>query len=222
MAAEVLASRGVGVTVLERMPSPARKLLMAGRGGLNLTHSEPWAGFVQRYGAAREWLEPAIQGFGPEALKTWCAELGIETFVGSSGRVFPKAMKASPLLRAWRRLPPAKRSRFVVMLKTGTYDDTVASHYALLHPLDDAGPDVDDPLLLDPAQPLDDDGPWRLSDSAAQITSDPDILEAWNTAGITPTQLGGVWVFVRWNDARDRSLLSPLVHAWAQELARGP
>ena len=103
MAAEVLASRGVGVTVLERMPSPARKLLMAGRGGLNLTHSEPWAGFVQRYGAAREWLEPAIQGFGPEALKTWCAELGIETFVGSSGRVFPKAMKASPLLRAWLR-----------------------------------------------------------------------------------------------------------------------
>ena len=129
---------------------------------------------------------------------------------------------SSPLLRAYRRLPPAKRSRFVVMLKSGTYDDTVASHYALLHPLDDACPDVDDPLLLDPAQPLNDDGPWRLSDSAAQITRDPDILEAWNTAGIAPTQLGGVWVFVRWNDARDRSLLSPLVHAWAQELARGP
>ena len=128
---------------------------------------------------------------------------------------------SSPLLRAYRRLPPAKRSRFVVMLKSGTYDDTVASHYALLHPLDDAGPDGDDPLLLDPAQPIDDDKPWRLSDSAAQITRDPDILEAWNAAGIAPTQLGGVWVFVRWNDARDRSLLSPLVHAWAQELARG-
>lgn len=103
MAAEVLASRGAAVTVLERMPSPARKLLMAGRGGLNLTHSEPWAAFLPRYGAARDWLEPAIEGFSPEALKTWCGELGIETFVGSSGRVFPKAMKASPLLRAWLR-----------------------------------------------------------------------------------------------------------------------
>jgi hypothetical protein len=95
---------------------------------------------------------------------------------------------SSPLLRAYRRLPAAKRSRFVVMLKTGTHDDTVASHHALVHPLDDAGPDVDDPLLLDPAQPLDDDGPWRLSDSAAQITTDPAILEAWNDGGITPTK----------------------------------
>ncbi len=103
MAAEMLANAGVAVTVLERMPSPARKLLMAGRGGLNLTHSEPWAAFLPRYGAGRAWLEPAIEGFGPEALKAWCAELGIETFVGSSGRVFPKAMKASPLLRAWLR-----------------------------------------------------------------------------------------------------------------------
>jgi hypothetical protein len=128
---------------------------------------------------------------------------------------------SSPLLRAYRRLPQAKRSRFVVVLKTGTYDDTVASHYVVLHPLDDAGPDDDDPLLLDPAQPLDDDGPWRLSDSAAQVTSDPDILDAWNSAGIQPTQLGGVWVFVRFNDARDRSLLAPLVQAWALELAGG-
>jgi hypothetical protein len=103
MAAEVLANSGAAVTVLERMPSPARKLLMAGRGGLNLTHSEAHAVFLTRYGAARPWLEPAIAGFGPEALKAWCAELGIETFVGSSGRVFPKAMKASPLLRAWLR-----------------------------------------------------------------------------------------------------------------------
>jgi len=134
----------------------------------------------------------------------------------------PMTSSSSPLLRAYRRLPPAKRSQFVLMLKTGTYDDTVASHYVLLHPLDDAGPDDDDPLLLDPAQPLDDHRPWRLSDSAAQVTSDEDILEAWNNAGIAPTQVGGVWVFVRWNDARDRSLLSPLVHAWAQELARGP
>ena len=100
-AAEVLAEGGCAVTVLERMPSPARKLLMAGRGGLNITHSEPMEGFLARYGAARPWLEPAIAAFPPEALRAWCAGLGIETFVGSSGRVFPRAMKASPLLRAW-------------------------------------------------------------------------------------------------------------------------
>ncbi len=100
-AAEMLAEGGCAVTVLERMPSAARKLLMAGRGGLNITHSEPMEGFLARYGAARPWLEPAIAAFPPEALRAWCAGLGIETFVGSSGRVFPRAMKASPLLRAW-------------------------------------------------------------------------------------------------------------------------
>lgn len=100
-AAEMLAEGGCAVTVLERMPSPARKLLMAGRGGLNITHSEPLDGFLARYGAARPWLEPAIAAFPPTALRDWCARLGIETFVGSSGRVFPRAMKASPLLRAW-------------------------------------------------------------------------------------------------------------------------
>ena len=89
MAAEVLAGSGAAVTVLERMPSPARKLLMAGRGGLNLTHSEGINPFLARYGAAQPWLEPAISAFGREALKAWCGDLGIETFVGSSGRVFP-------------------------------------------------------------------------------------------------------------------------------------
>ena len=103
MAAEVLAEDGAAVTILERMPSPARKLLMAGRGGLNLTHSEPLEALLGRYGAARAWLEPAIRAFPPAALRAWCAGLGIETFVGSSGRVFPVGMKASPLLRAWLR-----------------------------------------------------------------------------------------------------------------------
>ena len=103
MAAEVLAAAGVVVTVLERMPSPARKLLMAGRGGLNITHGEGIEGFLDRYGVARERLAPAIQAFPPEAVRAWCAGLGQETFVGSSGRVFPVAMKSSPLLRAWLR-----------------------------------------------------------------------------------------------------------------------
>ncbi|MBN9449753.1 MAG: TIGR03862 family flavoprotein [Bosea sp.] len=101
IAAERLAQAGHRVALYERMPSPARKFLLAGRGGLNLTHSEPLDGFLDRYGEARDWLEPAIRAFPPEALRDWADGLGAESFVGSSGRVFPKAMKASPLLRAW-------------------------------------------------------------------------------------------------------------------------
>ncbi len=101
MAAEVLASAGVAVTVFDRMPSVGRKFLMAGRGGLNLTHSEPLERLLDRYGEARAWLEPAIRAFPPEALIAWCEGLGQPVFKGSSGRIFPKAMKASPLLRAW-------------------------------------------------------------------------------------------------------------------------
>ncbi|MDP3493095.1 MAG: TIGR03862 family flavoprotein [Hyphomonadaceae bacterium] len=100
-AAEVLAQAGVEVIIRDRMPNPARKFLLAGRGGLNLTHSEPLATFLTRYGAAQSSLEPAIRAFTPDDLRAWCEQLGIETFVGSSGRVFPKQMKASPLLRAW-------------------------------------------------------------------------------------------------------------------------
>jgi uncharacterized flavoprotein (TIGR03862 family) len=102
MAAEILASAGIAVTVYERKPSLGRKFLMAGRGGLNLTHSEPLDVFMTRYGAASAWLEPSIKSFPPSALREWCEGLGEETFVGSSGRVFPKSMKASPLLRAWQ------------------------------------------------------------------------------------------------------------------------
>lgn len=100
-AAELLAGEGWRVAIHERMPNPARKFLLAGRGGLNLTHSEPLEAFLGRYGAARGKLEPAIAAFTPADLRAWCEGLGIETFVGSSGRVFPKQMKASPLLRAW-------------------------------------------------------------------------------------------------------------------------
>jgi uncharacterized flavoprotein (TIGR03862 family) len=101
MAAEMLATAGARVTVFERMPSVGRKFLLAGRGGLNLTHAEDFASFRTRYGAAAEWLTPALEAFPPAALRAWCHGLGVETFVGSSGRVFPVAMKTSPLLRAW-------------------------------------------------------------------------------------------------------------------------
>lgn len=132
-------------------------------------------------------------------------------------RVYPQS---SPLVRAYRSLPPGKRSDFVVMLKTGTYDDTIASHYALLHPDDEGGPDDDNPLLLDPAQPLEMSEPWRLRDSAAWILTDPEIARGWAESGIEANQIGGVWVFVRWDEKRERSKLAPLVMAWARELAR--
>ncbi|HRO00507.1 TIGR03862 family flavoprotein [Nitrobacter sp.] len=103
MAAEVLARGGVRVIVFDAMPSAGRKLLMAGRGGLNLTHSEPLPRFLARYGAAATYLQPAIDSFTPAALREWAGDLDQPTFVGSSGRVFPKAFKASPLLRAWLR-----------------------------------------------------------------------------------------------------------------------
>ena len=102
IAAEKLAEAGIGVTVYDRKPSLARKFLMAGRGGLNLTHSEDLTAFMMRYGAAEKHLAPYIDGFTPTALREWCEGLGEPVFVGSSGRVFPKSMKASPLLRAWQ------------------------------------------------------------------------------------------------------------------------
>ena len=101
IAAETLGRAGHRVTVYDRLASPARRLLMAGRGGLNLTHDEDLDTFLSRYGAARDRLEPMIRAFPPDALRAWADELGAETFVGSSHHVFPKAMKASPLLRAW-------------------------------------------------------------------------------------------------------------------------
>ncbi len=101
IAAERLAMAGVAVTVYERMPNPARKFLLAGRGGLNLTHSEQFDDLTHRYGVARGYLLPALTAFPPQALIDWCRGLGQETFIGSSRRVFPKAMKATPLLRAW-------------------------------------------------------------------------------------------------------------------------
>ena len=101
MAAETLTGLGHAVTVFEKMPSLGRRLLMAGRGGLNLTHSEPLPAFLSRYGDDNRRLAEAITDFPPEALRAWADGLAQQTFVGTSGRVFPQAMKASPLLRAW-------------------------------------------------------------------------------------------------------------------------
>ncbi len=99
MAAEVLAAGGVQVDIFDAMPSAGRKFLIAGKGGLNITHAEPFEAFVARYDQA--WLVPLLAEFGAPRIRAWMQGLGVESFVGSSGRVFPLEMKAAPLLRAW-------------------------------------------------------------------------------------------------------------------------
>ena len=101
MAAEVLSQAGIQVDLYDAMPSVGRKLLLAGIGGLNITHSEDYKMFCSRYGAEQNLLQPSLDHFKPEHLRAWIHGLGIDTFVGTSGRVFPKEMKAAPLLRAW-------------------------------------------------------------------------------------------------------------------------
>jgi uncharacterized flavoprotein (TIGR03862 family) len=123
MAAEMLAQGGAYVTVYDAMPSAGRKFLMAGRGGLNLTHSEPLPEFLTRYREAKRHLAPAIDAFTPEALRAWSEALGQPTFVGSSGRVFPQAFKASPLLRAWLRRLDAAGVQFALRHRWTGWDD---------------------------------------------------------------------------------------------------
>ena len=101
MAAETLVRGGAQVDLYDSMPSVGRKFLLAGKGGLNLTHSEPYEAFLLRYGGRRDVLAPLLAAFGPEQLVAWVRALGFEVFTGSSGRVFPTSMKAAPLLRAW-------------------------------------------------------------------------------------------------------------------------
>jgi uncharacterized flavoprotein (TIGR03862 family) len=123
IAAEVLAQGGASVTVFDAMPSAGRKLLMAGRGGLNLTHSEELAQFIARYREAAPALEAAIHAFPPMALRDWSEALGQPTFVGSSGRVFPQAFKASPLLRAWLRRLDGMGVQFAFRHRWRGWDD---------------------------------------------------------------------------------------------------
>jgi len=123
MAAEVLANGGASVTVYDAMPSAGRKLLMAGRGGLNLTHSEPLPQFMARYGDAAARLSSAIDTFPPDALRAWSERLGQPTFIGSSGRVFPQAFKASPLLRAWLRRLDSNGVRLALRHRWTGWDD---------------------------------------------------------------------------------------------------
>jgi len=112
MAAEVISARGVKVDVYDSMPSVGRKLLMAGKSGLNITHSDPFDVFVARYGKRKNNIEPLLKAFGADQLREWVHGLGIQTFIGTSGRVFPMGMKASPLLRAWLKRLDASNVTF--------------------------------------------------------------------------------------------------------------
>lgn len=114
MAAELLSGRGFGVSVYERKPSVGRKFLMAGRGGLNLTHSEALEAFIERYSQRSDVLGSMVRAFPPQALREWCEGLGEKTFIGTSGRVFPESFKASPLLRAWIKRLEQQGVRFML------------------------------------------------------------------------------------------------------------
>jgi uncharacterized flavoprotein (TIGR03862 family) len=129
MAAEMLVQGGARVTIYDAMPSGGRKFLMAGRGGLNLTHSEPLPAFLGRYREAALHLKAAIEAFPPERLRTWSDELGQPTFIGSSGRVFPQAFKASPLLRAWLRRLDAAGVQFAMRHRWIGWDDESRSRF---------------------------------------------------------------------------------------------
>ena len=123
MAAERLAAGGVQVDLFDAMPSVGRKFLLAGKGGLNLTHSEAPEAFAARYGARREVVASMLHSFGPNALRAWAQGLGVSTFVGSSGRVFPSDLKAAPLLRAWLHRLRASGVRFHMRHRWVGWDD---------------------------------------------------------------------------------------------------
>ena len=131
MAAEVLAHNGVRVDLYDAMPSVGRKFLLAGVGGMNITHSEPFESFLSRYGARTDVIRPLLDVFPPTALCEWIHGLGIETFVGSSGRVFPKEMKAAPLLRAWLHRLRAAGVHFHVRHRWLGWNDANELHFAV-------------------------------------------------------------------------------------------
>ncbi len=129
MAAEVLAAAGHAVTVFDAKPSVGRKFLLAGKGGLNLTHSEDFAPFLARFGARAPRIEPLLRGFDAAALRAWAAGLGVETFVGTSGRVFPSDLKAAPLLRAWLHRLRAAGVKFAMRHRWTGWDDAGALRF---------------------------------------------------------------------------------------------
>jgi uncharacterized flavoprotein (TIGR03862 family) len=189
MAAEVLARGGVVVTVYDQMPSVGRKFLLAGRGGLNLTHSEELPAFFTRYGAIDPLLRQAIEAFPPSALRAWSEGLEQPTFVGSSGRIFPESFKASPLLRAWLRRLVALNVAFAPRHRWGGWNSDGALLFR--HGADEASvaPEVTVLALGGASWPrLGSDARWA------------DILKARGVA-IAPLAPSNCGFNVQWSDA---------------------
>jgi uncharacterized flavoprotein (TIGR03862 family) len=199
MAAEVLARGGATVTVYDRMPSVGRKFLLAGRGGLNLTHSEDLQRLLGRYGPAEPRLRAAIEAFPPSALRAWCEELGQPTFVGSSGRVFPKAMKASPLLRAWLARLAASGVAFMLRHLWTAWDAAGGLQFAT--------PDGDTSISADATVLALGGASWP------RLGSDGAWIAPFEQAGIAvaPVQPANCGVLVAWSDVfRQRFAGQPL------------
>ena len=188
MAAEVAFRGGAEVTVYERMPTVGRKFLLAGRGGLNLTHSEDLAAFLGRYGAAEPGLRAAIEVFPPDALRAWCEALGQATFVGSSGRVFPRSMKTSPLLRAWLRQLDAAGVSFKLRHRWTGWDEEGRLLFDTPQGRTTISADVTILALGGASWPhLGSDGAWVDAISGAGV-------------GVTPLQPANCGFVVRWSD----------------------
>lgn len=202
MAAEVLSQAGYAVEVYEQKPSAARKFLMAGKTGLNISHIEPFEQFIQRYDYA-DWLRPMISAFDAKAIQQWMSDLGIESYVGSSGRIFPVEMKAAPLLRAWlARLKQQGVSFFYRHQWLGWHHD------ALLFQTEQGQKSVKSPAVILAVG----GGSWaRLGSDAAWLP----ILHA-EQIKIEPLQASNVGVVVNWSDYMQRIAGQPLkrVNAW--------
>jgi hypothetical protein len=198
IAAETLARAGARVTVYERMPSVARKFLLAGRGGLNLTHSEELPRFLSRYGNPPPLLRHAIEEFSASALRAWSEELGQPTFVGSSGRVFPKAFKTSPLLRAWLRRLNELGVTFALRHRWDGWDEAGRLRFLRGDEEITATPDVTVLALGGASWP-------RLGSDASWVP----LLEGRGvaTTRLRPANCGFV---VRWSDAFQRFEGAPL------------
>lgn len=188
MAAEVLADGGLRVEVYDAMPSVGRKFLMAGKGGMNITHAEPLDEFLARYGSRRDRIEPLLRGFSPEALRAWIHALGIETFVGTSGRVFPTDMKAAPLLRAWLHRLREKGVHFHVRHRWLGFGENGALRFAT--------PEGERTLIVNAAVLALGGGSWpQLGSNGAWVP-----LLAQRSIDIAPLRPANCGFDVRWSD----------------------
>ncbi|MEQ5839937.1 TIGR03862 family flavoprotein [Paraburkholderia acidicola] len=169
MAAEALSREHVQVDVYDAMPSAGRKFLMAGKGGMNITHSEPLERFVERYGTRRAQIAPLLDRFGPDALRAWLYDLGVGTFVGSSGRVFPTDMKAAPMLRAWLHRLKERGVRFHMRHKWIGWNEDDATN-ATRHTLRFTTPDGEQNIAVDALVLATGGASWpRLGSDAAWV-----------------------------------------------------